>query len=160
MVAGSNQAASTRMFLVAGVIMVSQPPMTPASEMALRSSAMTRVVGGEGAGGSVEEAEGLSRVGEADDDAAIDPVEVEGVGGMAHGLEDVVGGVDGVEDLLEVEGGEVFGDAAGGGADGDVAEDAGGEAAAEGGLVDADGEGWGAGVGAGRVASSAARGRL
>jgi hypothetical protein len=34
-------------------------------------------------------------VGEADDDAAFDLVEVEGVGGMAHAEEDKVAGVDG-----------------------------------------------------------------
>ena len=109
------------------------------------------VVGGEGAGGSVEELEGFAGVGVADDDAAFDLVEVEGVGGMAHADEDEVGGVDGVRDLLLAEEGEVFGDATGGGADLHVAEDAGGEAAAEGlgGGVDTDGKG-GGGLGLGQ----------
>ncbi len=101
------------------------------------------VVGGEGAGGAVEEAELLAGEGAADDDAAVDLVEVEGVGGVAHAEEDEVGDVDGVRDLLLAEGGEEVGDAAFGGGDVDVAEDLGGEAAAEGfGVgVDADGEG-------------------
>jgi hypothetical protein len=55
-------------------------------------------------------------VGEADDDAAFDLVEVEGVGGMAHAEEDEVAGVDGVGDLLLAEEGEVLGDEAGAGA--------------------------------------------
>jgi hypothetical protein len=42
MLAWSNHADSTRMFFVSGVIIESQPPMTPASESGLRSSAMTR----------------------------------------------------------------------------------------------------------------------
>ena len=58
-------------------------------------------------------------------------VEVEGVGGVAHAEEDEVGGVDGVGDLFLAEEGEVVGDQAGAGGDGDVAEDLGGEAAAE-----------------------------
>jgi len=82
-------------------------------------------------------------VGEADDDAAFDLVEVKGVGGMAHAEEDEVGGIDGVGDLFLVEEGEVFGDCAGAGRDGDVADDLGGEAAAEafGFGGNADGEG-------------------
>ena len=67
---------------------------------------------------------------EADDDAALDLVEVKGVGGMAHAEEDEVAGVDGARDLLLAEEVEVFGDLAGAGGDGDVAEDLGGEAAA------------------------------
>ncbi len=71
-------------------------------------------------------------------------VEVEGVGGMAHAHEGEVTGVDGVRDRFLVEEGEVLGDLAGGGGDGDVAEDLGGEAAAEvfGIGFDVDGEGW------------------
>ncbi len=68
------------------------------------------VVGLEGALGSVEEAELFAFAGEADDDAAFDLVEVEGVGGMSHAEEDEVGGVDGVGDLLLAEEGEVVGD--------------------------------------------------
>ncbi len=45
MLTGSNQAASMRMFLVSGVIMVSQPPMTPARPRAFFWSAMTRSSG-------------------------------------------------------------------------------------------------------------------
>ncbi len=101
------------------------------------------VVGFEGALGSVEEFELFAFVGEADDDASFDLVEVEGVGGVAHAEEDEVAGVDGVRDLFLAEEGEVFGDVAGAGRDGDVAEDLGGEAAAEAFGVggDADGEG-------------------
>ena len=70
-------------------------------------------------------------MGETDDDAAFDLVEVEGVGGVAHAEEDEVGGVDGVGDLLLAEEVEVFGDLSGAGGDGDVAKDLRGEAAAE-----------------------------
>ena len=42
-------------------------------------------------------------MGEADDDAAFELVEVEGVGGMAHAEEDEVAGVDGVRDLFLAE---------------------------------------------------------
>jgi len=82
-------------------------------------------------------------VGEAHDDAAFDLVEVEGVGGMAHAEEDEVAGVDGVGDLFLAEESEVFGDVAGAGGDGDVADYLRGEAAAEtfGFGSDADGEG-------------------
>ncbi len=68
------------------------------------------VVGFEGALGAVEELELFAFVGEADDDAAFELVEVEGVGGMAHAEEDEVAGVDGVRNLLLAEEGEVFGD--------------------------------------------------
>ena len=70
-------------------------------------------------------------MGETDYDSAFELVEVEGVGGMAHAEEGEVGGVDGVADLFLAEEGEVVGDEAGAGGDGDVAEDLGGEAAAE-----------------------------
>ncbi len=50
---------------------------------------------------------------EADDDAAFEFVEVEGVSGMAHAEEDEVAGVYGVGDLFLAEEGEVFGDLAG-----------------------------------------------
>ena len=80
-------------------------------------------------------------MGEADDDATFELVEVEGVSGMAHAEEDEVAGVDCVRDLLLAEEVEVFGDLAGAGGDGDVAEDLGGEAAAEGGGFYGDGEG-------------------
>ena len=129
--AGSNQAASTRMFLVSGVIVESQPPMTPARPRAFFSSATTRSSAVEGAVGAVEELELFAGVGAADDDAAFDLVEVEGVGGVAHAEEAEVGGVDGVGDLLLAEERRSIGDEAGARGDGDVAEDAGGEAAAE-----------------------------
>ena len=101
------------------------------------------VVGFEGAFGAVEEFEFFAFVGEADDDAAVDLVEVEGVGGMAHAEEDEVGGVDGIGDLFLVEEGEVLGHFGGAGGDGDVADYLRGEAAAEafGFWCDADGEG-------------------
>ncbi len=44
-VAGSNHAASTSTFFVAGVIIESHPPITPASDNARRSSAITRSSG-------------------------------------------------------------------------------------------------------------------
>ncbi len=94
--------------------------------------------------GAVEEFEALAFVSEADDDAAFKLVEVESVRGMAHAQKSEVAGVDGVGDLFLVEEGEVFGDLAGGWGDGDVAEDLGGEAAAEVFGFDGDGEGrWG-----------------
>ncbi len=62
---------------------------------------------------------------------------------MAHGVEDVVGGVHGVEDGLDAECGEAIFDDAARVTDRDIAEDAGGEAAAEGGLGDFDREGRG-----------------
>ena len=52
------------------------------------------VVGFEGALGAVEELEFFAFVREADEDAAFELVEVEGVGGMAHAEEDEVAGVD------------------------------------------------------------------
>ena len=147
-VAGSNQAASTRMFFVSAVIMESQPPMTPARAEGLFVVGYYEVVGFEDALGAVEEFELFAFAGEADDDAAFELVEVEGVGGMAHAEEDEVAGVDGVGDLFLAEEIEVFGDLAGAGGDGDVAEDLGGEAAAEV-LVGFDGDGVG-----GRLGSS------
>ncbi len=90
-----------------------------------------KVVGLERALGAVEELELLARAGEADDDAAFDLVEVEGMGGVAHAEEGEVGGVDGVRDLLLAEEVEEGFDLAGAGGDSDVAKDAGGEAAAE-----------------------------
>jgi hypothetical protein len=101
------------------------------------------VVGFEGALGSVEETELFALVGETDNDSSFDLVEIEGVGGVTHAEEDVVAGVYGVTDLFLAEEGEVFGDFACAGGDGDVAEDLRGEAAAEtfGVGGDADGEG-------------------
>ena len=55
------------------------------------------VVGFEGALGSVEELELFAFVGEADDDASFDLVEVEGVGRVAHAEEDEVACIYGVE---------------------------------------------------------------
>ncbi len=98
------------------------------------------VVGIEGAFDSIEGAEFFAFAGAANDDAAFELVEVEGVGGMAHAEGAVVGGVDGVGDELLLEEAEALGDGAGGLGDGDVAKDLGGEAAAEGGLFDGDGK--------------------
>ena len=97
-----------------------------------------QVVWDQGAGGAVEELDLFAGVGLADDDAAFNLVDIEGVGGMAHAEQDEVGGVDGVGDWLLAEGREVFGDRAFAGGDGDVADDLRGEASAEGGLFDAD----------------------
>ncbi len=93
------------------------------------------VFGIEGAVDAVEGLELFAFAGAADDDAAFDLVEVEGVGGLAHGEPGEVGGVDGVGDLLLLEEAEVGGDFGAGEpvagvADGDVAKDARGEAAA------------------------------
>ncbi len=90
-----------------------------------------KVFGIEGAFDSVEGAKLFAFAGAADDDAAFEFVEVEGVGGLADGEGDVVGGVDGVRDELLFEQAEAFGDDAVGGRDFDVAQNAGGEASAE-----------------------------
>ena len=95
----------------------------------------------EGALDSIQGAELFAFVGAADDDAAFELVEVEGVGGLADGEGDVVGGVDRVRDGLLVEQAKAFGDEAGGGLDLDVAQNAGGEAAAEFGGFDGYGVG-------------------
>ena len=94
-----------------------------------------QVFGIEGALDAVEGFELLAFARAADDDAAFDLVEVEGVRGLAHGEPGEVGGIDGVGDLLLLEQGEVRRDFRAGKpvarfADGDVAQDAGGEAAA------------------------------
>ena len=93
------------------------------------------VFGIERALDAVQGLELFAFAGAADDDAAFDFVEVEGVGGLAHSEPGEVGGVDGVGDLLLLEQAEVRGYFRAGKpvarvADGDVAEDAGGEAAA------------------------------
>ena len=98
------------------------------------------VVGGEDVLGAVEELEFFSCPCESGDDGAFDLVEVEAVRGLAHGKPAEVGGVDRGGDLFLAEGGEVVGDEAGGGTDGDAANHAGGEAAAEVVSFDADGE--------------------
>ena len=139
-VAGSNQAASTRMFLVVAEMAVSRPPMTPARPTAFFSSAMTRSSGSRVRSTPSRVHELFAFAGAADDDAAFELVEVEGVGGVAHGEDDVVGGVDGVEDGFLVEEAEALGDDAGGGRDRHVAKNAGGEAAAEFGLFDGNRE--------------------
>ncbi len=93
------------------------------------------VFGIESALDAVERLELLAFAGAANDDAAFDLVEVEGVGGLAHGEPCEVGGVDGVGDLLLLEQAEVGGDFSAGEpvagvADGDATQNAGGEAAA------------------------------
>src|SRR5262249_20638317 len=89
------------------------------------------VVGLESTLGAIEEPKLFAFASEADDDAPLDLVEVEGVRGMPHTHEDKVRGIDRVRDLLLAEEIEIFCDAAVGGHDGDVAEDLGGEASAE-----------------------------
>ena len=59
---------------------------------------------------AVEGLELLAFARAANDDAAFDLVEVEGVGGLAHGEPDKVGGIDGIGDLLLLEEIEVGGD--------------------------------------------------
>ena len=71
------------------------------------------VVGIEDAFDAVERLQLFAFAGAADDDAAFDLVEVEGVGGMAHAEQDEVGGIDGVGDQLLAEQGEALGDDAG-----------------------------------------------
>ena len=117
------------------------------------------VFGVEGALDAVEGLELFAFAGAADDDAAFDLVEVEGVRGLAHGEPGKVGGVDGVGDLLLLEQAEVGGDFRAGEpvarvADGDVAQNAGGEAAAGVFGFDLHGEGLGR-----RVAAREARSR-
>ncbi len=68
------------------------------------------VFGIERALDAVEGLELFAFAGAANDDAAFDLVEVEGVGGLAHGEPGEVGGVDGVGDLLLLEQAEVRGD--------------------------------------------------
>ena len=121
--------------MVDGVIMVSQPPMTPARPRGFGVVGDDEVFGIEDALDAVEGLELFAFAGAADDDAAFDLVEVEGVGGLAHGEPGEVGGVDGVGDFLLLEQGEVGGDFGAGEpvarfADGDAAQNAGGEAAA------------------------------
>ncbi len=122
-----------------------------------------KVFGIEGALDAVEGLEFFAFAGAADDDAAFDLVEVEGVGGLAHGEPCEVGGIDGVGDLLLLEQGEVGGDFGAGEpvarvADGDVAQNAGGEAAAGVFGFDLDGEGLGGRVrGSGSAMSSGLR---
>ena len=104
------------------------------------------VFGIERALDAVEGLELFAFAGAADDDAAFDLVEVEGVGGLAHGEPCEVGGVDGVGDFLLLEKLEVGGDFGAGKpvarvADGDAAQNAGGEAAAGVFGFDAHGEG-------------------
>ena len=119
------------------------------------------VFGIEGALDAVEGLELFAFLGAAHDDAALDLVEVEGVRGLAHGEPGVVGGIDGVGDLLLLEQVEVGGNLAPGNqsriGDGDATQDAAGEAAAGVRGFDAHGKaGFAAGFGQRRVASSAA----
>ncbi len=109
--------------------------MTPARAEGLGVVGDDEVFGIEGALDAVEGLELFAFAGAADDDAAFDLVEVEGMGGLAHGEPGEVGGVDGVGDFLLLEQGEVGGDFGAGepvadSHDGDAAQDAGGEAAA------------------------------
>ena len=61
------------------------------------------IVGIEGALDSIEGTEFFALARAADDDAAFDLVEIEGVGGLANGQRDEVGRVDGVGDELLFE---------------------------------------------------------
>ena len=142
---GSNHAASTRTFLVPGVIIVSQPPMTPARPRGFGVIGDDEVFWIERSFYSVEGLEFFSFAGATHHDAAFDFVEVEGVGRLAHGEPCEVCGVDGVGDFLLLEEFEVGVDLGAGKpvarvGDGDAAENAGGEAAAGIFGVDADGE--------------------
>ena len=109
MLAGLNQAASTRMFFVAGGDHRAPATHDPGEGEGFALIGDDQVVGFEGALGAVEELEFFALVGEADDDAAFDLVEVEGVGRMAHAEQGKVRGVDGVRDLLLAEQVEVLG---------------------------------------------------
>ena len=89
---GSNHADSIRMFLVFSVIMVSKPPMTPASATGFFASAMIRSSGDELAVNAVESLERFAITRAADDDlAAFEQVEIERVRGMAHLPQRVIG---------------------------------------------------------------------
>src|ERR1700756_3732941 len=92
--AGSNHAASTRMFFVSGVIMVSHPPITPARPSAFFSSATTT--------------SSASSARTADNDGPCDLVEIEGVGGVPHADQHVVARIDRIEDQLLAKRGESF----------------------------------------------------
>ena len=98
------------------------------------------VVGVEDALHSIQGAELFAFAGSAHDDAAFELVEIEDVGRLSDGERAVVGGVDGVGYGLLLEQAEALGDDASRGLDGDVAEDAGGEASAEFGFFDGDGK--------------------
>jgi hypothetical protein len=104
---GSNHAASTRTFLVSGVIIVSQPPMTPARPRGFLVIGDDEVVGRARALYAVESLEPLAFARAAHDDAAFDLVEIEGVRGLAHGEPCKVRGVDGVGDFFLLEKREV-----------------------------------------------------
>ncbi len=100
----------------------------------------------EGAFDAIEGLELFAFAGAADNDAAFDFVEVECVRGLAHGEPCEVGSIDGVGDLLLFKEAEVGGDFGAGEpvarvADGDAAQNAGGEAAAGVFGFDLDGEG-------------------
>ena len=89
------------------------------------------IVGFERVLGAIEKLEPLALAREADDDSAVELVQVKGVGGMAHPLQNEVGGIDCIGDGLRSQQREVLGDDPGGGRNGDVAQDARGEPAAE-----------------------------
>jgi hypothetical protein len=59
---------------------------------------------------AIQRPELFAAAGAAQDDAAFQLVAIEGVGGMTHGLGDVVGCVDGIGDELLLQQGEALGD--------------------------------------------------
>ena len=86
--------------------------MTPAMAEGLDLVGDDEVFGIEGALDSVQSPELFAFARAADDDSAFELVEVEGVGGLADGEGDVVGGVDSARDGLLFEQAEAFGDEA------------------------------------------------
>ena len=89
------------------------------------------VIGIERALHSVQSPQLLAFAGAADDDAALELVEVKDVGGLANGERAVIRGVDRVGDGFLLEQTEALGDDAGGGDDLHIAQRARGKAAAE-----------------------------
>ena len=139
--AGSNHADSMSTFLVASVIMVSKPPMTPAMATAFFASAMTRSSGVSLRSMPSRVFTHFAVAGAAHDDlAAFELVEIEGVRGMADLVEHVIRGVGHVVDRREPISSRRLATLSGDGFDGDAAHDARGVTSAAVGVVDRDGK--------------------
>ena len=129
-------------FFVFSVIMVSKPPMTPASATGFFASAMTRSSGRQLAVDAVECLQHLAFASAAHDDrAAFEQIEIEGMGGMAKLVERVVRGVGGVVDRARAQQLKPVYDQLGRWTDLHVANDAGGVSRAALRVFDDDGKG-------------------